>query len=99
MVGRFWLLFLLAGCLAAPSAGYAQKENFKWYFGNKGAIDFSGGTPVEAPASRMFTQEGCSSIADPVTGELLFYTDGVTVWNRVHDVMRNGLGLSGHFSS
>ncbi|MDB5033284.1 MAG: hypothetical protein JWQ98_525 [Chlorobi bacterium] len=99
MVGRFWLLLLLAGCLAAPSAGYAQRENYKWYFGNKGAIDFSGGAPVETPTSRMSTEEGCSSIADPATGDLLFYTDGVSVWNRAHNVMKNGLGMFGHFSS
>lgn len=38
-------------------------------------------------------------MSDPATGELLFYTDGVNVWNRFHDVMPNGTGLMGDPSS
>lgn len=38
--------------------------------------------------------EGCSSISD-AAGNLLFYTNGVTVWNRFHVVMTNGTGLQG----
>lgn len=34
-------------------------------------------------------------MSSPTTGELLFYTDGVTVWNRFHEVMPNGTGLMG----
>lgn len=34
-------------------------------------------------------------MSDPQTGELLFYTDGQTVWNRYHEVMPNGTGLMG----
>ncbi len=34
-------------------------------------------------------------MSNPTTGELLFYTDGVTVWNRFHEVMPNGTGLMG----
>ncbi len=34
-------------------------------------------------------------MSSPTTGELLFYTDGATVWNRFHEVMPNGTGLMG----
>ncbi len=32
-------------------------------------------------------------------GNLKFYSNGVTVWNRNHEVMQNGTGLAGHSSS
>lgn len=46
----------------------------------------------------MNTSEGCASISD-LNGNLLFYTDGVTIWNQTHSVMANGNGLFGHYSS
>lgn len=42
--------------------------------------------------------EGCSSICDTI-GNLLFYSDGMKVWNRENIVMPNGTGLFGHMSS
>ena len=44
-------------------------------------------------------QKGCSAISDKDTGELLFYTEGTTVWNRNHNVMLNGTDLLGSLSS
>ena len=44
------------------------------------------------------TREGCAAISDK-NGNLLFYTDGVTVYNKNHGVMLNGTGLKGHSSS
>jgi gliding motility-associated-like protein len=38
--------------------------------------------------------ESSASIADK-NGQLLFYTNGMTVWNRLHEVMHNGIGLYG----
>lgn len=46
----------------------------------------------------MLAYEGCSSIADSA-GNLLFYTEGKTVWNRFHQVMSNGTGLLGDSAS
>ncbi|MCF6295552.1 MAG: T9SS type B sorting domain-containing protein, partial [Flavobacteriaceae bacterium] len=40
----------------------------------------------------------CSTISD-ANGNLLFYSDGTTVWNRNHQVMPNGNGLFGDSSS
>jgi gliding motility-associated-like protein len=42
--------------------------------------------------------EGTSSISDSL-GNLLFYTDGITVWNKLHATMDNGDSLLGHQSS
>ncbi|TPG35403.1 PKD domain-containing protein [Flavobacterium pectinovorum] len=46
----------------------------------------------------MSTFEGCSTISDS-TGKLLFYTDGITVWDKNHQIMPNGNGLKGDTST
>ena len=77
---------------------YGQKEGNIWYFGINAGIDFNSGAPVALTDGAMITQEGCSSISDD-TGRLLFYTDGIRVWNKNHVQMPNGFGLRGHSSS
>jgi hypothetical protein len=46
----------------------------------------------------MDTYEGCASVCD-ANGRLLFYTNGVTVWNKHHQPMPNGTGLLGNSST
>lgn len=77
---------------------YAQGEANIWYFGNKAGLDFNSGSPVVLNDGQMFTHEGCATISN-ASGQLLFYTDGKTIWNRNHQIMPNGTGLSGHSSS
>jgi hypothetical protein len=76
----------------------AQRENNIWYFGNHAGVDFNSGIPVALSGGATSQYEGCSSVSDSA-GNLLFYTDGVTVWNRNHAPMSNGSGLSGDYSS
>ncbi|MBS1658496.1 MAG: beta-propeller fold lactonase family protein, partial [Bacteroidetes bacterium] len=76
----------------------AQGQGNIWYFGNYAGLDFNSGSPVVLNNSAMSAFEGCSSIADE-NGNLLFYTDGMTVWNMNHQVMYNGTGLYGNSSS
>ncbi len=68
-----------------------------WYFGVNAGIDFNGTVPVAVSNSAMTQHEGCSSISDDI-GNLLFYTDGVNVYNSSHALMPNGTGLLGHFT-
>ena len=75
---------------------FAQRGN-NWVFANKAWINFST-IPVSVGTSAMFQPEGSSSISD-TNGNLLFYSDGVSVWNAQHQVMPNGTGLFGHSSS
>lgn len=72
----------------------AQNETTKWYFGSSAAVDFLGGPPVALVNSVMATSEGSASIAGP-GGNLLFYTNGNTVWNASLVPMFNGTGLFG----
>lgn len=89
------ILFILL-FLAIDS--YAQRETNIWYFGRKAGLDFNSGSPVVLNDGKMSTNEGCATISNGM-GELLFYTDGMKVWNKNHQVMPNGTGLFGHTSS
>ena len=75
-----------------------NRRTYHWYFGNGAGLDFSSGAPVAVTDGAMTAEEGCASISD-TCGNLLFYTDGDTVWNRNHLVMPNGTGLMGCYSS
>ena len=78
----------------------SQKETDKWYFGNGVGLDFSTGTAsvIAGGAAAYAPSEGCSVISDGA-GNLLFYTDGITVFNKNHLQMANGSGLMGGNSS
>jgi gliding motility-associated-like protein len=78
----------------------AQGEAANWYFGFGAGLQFNqatGNTTV-LNDGQLITNEGCSSISD-TNGNLLFYSDGITVWNRNHQIMQNGTSLYGDPSS
>ena len=77
---------------------YGQKETNLWYFGFNAAIDFNSGSAVSLSGSQSYTSEGSASISDSA-GNLLFYTDGIYVWNANNNTMPNGWGLYGGTSS
>ncbi|WP_396147863.1 hypothetical protein [Flavobacterium sp.] len=74
---------------------YSQKQNNQWRFGTGQGINFNTNPPSIFNGVPISTYEGSASIADKTTGALLFYTDGVTVWNTNNQVMPNGTGLLG----
>lgn len=76
----------------------AQREAANWFFGINAGLDFNSGIPTLLANSQINTLEGCSTMSDG-NGNLLFYTDGVTVWNQSHAIMMNGTDLNGSFSS
>ncbi|WP_299244154.1 T9SS type B sorting domain-containing protein [uncultured Aquimarina sp.] len=78
--------------------GNAQNEASIWYFGRLSGLDFGSGGPTLLYNGQMITNEGCSTISD-TNGDLLFYTNGLKVWNKNHQLMINGTGLHGHWSS
>ncbi|MEJ2112831.1 MAG: cell surface protein, partial [Flavobacteriaceae bacterium] len=89
---------LLIAFLFVYCFGFSQKESANWYFGSFAGLDFNSGNPVPHVDGKLETHEGCATISD-ANGNLLFYTDGVTVWDRIHNIMPNGTGLLGHSSS
>ncbi|OGS71365.1 MAG: hypothetical protein A3F91_04825 [Flavobacteria bacterium RIFCSPLOWO2_12_FULL_35_11] len=85
------LLFATIGALAQGEANF-------WYFGSQGGLNFNNGTATVALGSSINTNEGCASFSN-ASGNLLFYTDGIKVWNKNHAVMPNGTNLLGNPSS
>ena len=77
---------------------YSQHEADYWYFGNYAGLDFSSGKPEPLTNGQLINYEGCA-VASDSAGNLLFYTNGMTVWNKEHQIMDNGEDLMGHNSS
>ncbi len=77
---------------------FSQRETDHWYFGNKAGIHFNKGNVDVLEDSKMTVLEGSSSISDN-QGNLLFYTDGQTIWNKNHQIMTNGEGLQGELEN
>lgn len=75
----------------------AQIEASNWFFGNQMGLKFTQG-PQNISGGQINSLEGTAAISDN-NGNLLFYTDGVTVWNSNHQPMPNGNGLLGFNSS
>ena len=74
---------------------YAQKQANIWYFGENAGIDFNFSPPQALTDGQLNTLEGCSSFAD-ANGDLLFYSDGITVYNKNHTVMTYTDGTLGN---
>ncbi|MCX6278170.1 MAG: PKD domain-containing protein, partial [Bacteroidetes bacterium] len=77
-----------------PLAGHTQGEFNKWYFGVNAGIDFNSTPPVGLSGSAMNTMYTSACVTDSL-GNLLFYSQGLSVYNRNHQVMPNGNGLFG----
>jgi hypothetical protein len=92
-VKNFLFLFLVL----YASHSFSQGENNNWYFGDRASVNFAT-TPISVYYSAMSQLEGVASISDS-NGDLLFYTNGINVWNRQHQIMPNGIGLSGNNST
>ena len=84
----------LAFCMI-PCALKSQNQNNFWAYGYQAGINFNTTPPSYVGGNSMNASEGAASVADPVTGNLLFYTNGVTVWDAANNPMPNGTGLLG----
>ena len=87
-------ILLLLG--SVPAA--AQREAYTWYFGQGIGLDFRYSPAKLLTGRNIVTSEGCTTVSDG-QGNLLFYSEGDTIWNRNHKIMPHGTGLKGHFSS
>ncbi|MDT0552501.1 T9SS type B sorting domain-containing protein [Urechidicola vernalis] len=93
---------LIIFILLLSNAVLGQGEANNWFFGHNAGIefDYTNGTVtnISNPLVRIRTEEGCSAFSDP-NGNLLFYSDGSTVWNKNHLIMDGGSNLKGNPSS
>src|SRR5688500_17669827 len=84
----------LTGCMFTANS---QNEANHWFFGTYAHLDFSGGAPVVGMGA-LTTSEGTASMSYP-NGDVMFYTNGVDVWDSTNTIMSNGSGLMGDVST
>jgi len=73
----------------------AQWEIAHWQFGDHAGIDFGAGAPTASNTPIPNVYDGTTSLSDG-NGNLLFFSDGQTVWNKNSVAMPNGTGLLGN---
>lgn len=95
---KFVIHILLISFTLTSQSVWGQGQAGIWYFGERAGLDFNVTPSVALTDGSLDTDEGCSTVCTP-QGDLLFYTDGVTVYNKNHGVMANGTGLDGHASA
>jgi hypothetical protein len=94
-VRKFLYRFLFFLTAVIPVCSQAQNfAGHNWYFGNSNrGIRFSRSDDAASLVTNQFTPFGTGGSAvasDPVTGNLIFYTDGTRVVDASHQAMPNG---------
>lgn len=95
------LLLLVSVCVLCTTAASAQiLQNANWCFGTGLGFSFvpNANSPTMFTSALPSPAEALATLSRP-NGELWFYADGVTVYNKNHAVMTNGAGLLGHRSN
>lgn len=94
-------IFLLLNVLVFNGI-IAQQEAKNWHFGETNfGLQFNGGQKPDFTFNSFtpYGNEGASVLSDPVTGDLMFYTDGISVVDKSHQPMPNGNGLRSNIST
>ena len=86
--------FLISLIILAGKFSFGQATENNWYFGFGAGITFNPGSPTPLLDNAFTTDEGAAAISDS-SGNLLFYTNGVDVYNSQHQRMPNGANLAG----
>ncbi len=89
-----WVFLLLVVYSAKAQIG----RTVNWYFGKNAGLKFTDTGVTILNDGKINTWEGCSSISDE-QGNLLLYSDGKTLWNKYHKIVKNGTGFLGDISS
>lgn len=70
---------------------YQLQVSNQWYFGFEAGIDFNQQPPVALTDGVMNAPEGCTAVSDR-NGNILFYTDGETVYGRTGQLIGEFIG-------
>lgn len=79
------------------NSGAQNLQNATWCFGTNTGLNFN--TSPVSTLSSSYTNNSlnvgsAASVSDP-SGQLLFYSNGAEVWNKMHQLMPNGNNLYG----
>jgi hypothetical protein len=92
--------FLIILILFPAIASAQGKQANNWYFGQKAGITFQLGSPPVALLDGQLSspvESGTACMSDQ-NGNLLFYSDGKTIWNKNHQAMTNGTNMGAQSS-
>ncbi len=77
--------------LLANHLSFSQKQGNNWYFGENAGLGFNSGKPVALTNSRMSVYWGGTATISNNNGQLLFYSNGLHVWDSTHSNFVSGL--------
>jgi PKD repeat protein len=92
-------LFIKGGILFLYLFLFSTNSNAQignvWTFGYKCGLDFNYEPPrMLNPSPKLFAKGNCATICND-QGNLLYYSDGENIWNRKHEIIKNGDGIFG----
>ena len=83
--------------------GQQEKSANIWYFSENNGLDFNTNPPTVLNEGQLIALEGAAlegiAVRCDANGQMLIYTNGETIWNRNHEIIKGGDQLTGHFSS
>jgi len=92
-------LLIVLVCFFLPFVGVSQTTfcearsiNANWYFGEEAGVDFNNTPPNPLTNGQIDHPIKPSAVISDDVGNLLFYTDGNTVYSANHLPMMNGNG-------
>lgn len=93
---------LIFACIFITITSSAQRQPLIWLFGDHNGVDFRSGSPVAITNPNISYHgaevKGVATVTD-ATGNLLFYAENETVYNRNHDTMVNGAKMKSSWAS
>jgi len=90
---KYKIRLLSISLLLFGMGAFAQQENDKWNFGQN-QWDFNGANFTSSQVGN-YNKYATASISDKTTGQLLFYSNGLSVSDRNGNLMNNGNELVG----
>lgn len=92
---KFYITIMMA---LLPILIFSQGVNDNWYFGQNAAVNFTGSVPLALTDSQMYAEEATGTVSDD-DGKILFYTNGVDIYDRQHQLMQDGTNIGGGLST
>lgn len=101
IIGKYFINIIIISTFCYDVIG--QKQYNIWYFGGcdifeqtkvSAGVNFNSDPPIPLLDNKIISSEGAATYCD-CFGQLLFYSDGVNVWDRSHNIMLNGTNLGG----
>lgn len=72
-----------------------RKQADRWFFGDKAGIDFRSGTAITDLSENVMMAIKASAVMSDSAGDLQFFTNGKSVWDRFNMLMPGATALDG----